>query len=210
MSTFVLRYFNVKSRAEGIKALLTYGGAKWTQEYPEWPADKFKQPMGKVPVLVETTKGSESAPFILSDSLAIEQYLALKYNLYHASDPKSIAVEHEYRNQIKDVHEMIGAVIFSPDALREENKAKLETGLKLLIANHEKVLKENGSNGHYFGGNICYIDIVAAAIINSFRDRLSTVYPAALEMLSKENAPGINKVIEVTFTNAKLEPYVKA
>ncbi|KAJ2687083.1 hypothetical protein H4R19_006660, partial [Coemansia spiralis] len=51
--SFVLRYFDLAGRAEASRLLLTAANVEWTDEHPEWPAEKANQPFGVLPVLVE-------------------------------------------------------------------------------------------------------------------------------------------------------------
>ncbi|KAJ2386045.1 hypothetical protein GGI23_006582, partial [Coemansia sp. RSA 2559] len=81
MPSYTLRYFPVSARAETAKVLLTLSGADWKLEAPAWPQDKDAQPVGKLPVLIESSDSGDK-PFVLGESLAIEQYLATKGGFY--------------------------------------------------------------------------------------------------------------------------------
>ncbi|KAJ1663797.1 hypothetical protein IW140_004498 [Coemansia sp. RSA 1813] len=210
MSSYTLRYFPIAARAETTKVLLTLSGADWKLESPAWPQEKDAQPVGKVPVLIESSSSASSdEPFVLGESLAIEQYLAAKHGFYFKPDDlKAVARQNELRSHIKDINDLCGQIKF---AANEEAKDALQNKLKSVAGYvtrmHEKVLKENGSNGHYFGSETTYVDIAAFAGVYSMRSTFYSVAPELLELFSEENTPGINKVYKKMLANPSLASY---
>ncbi|KAI8321837.1 hypothetical protein GQ54DRAFT_304504 [Martensiomyces pterosporus] len=100
--SYVIRYFDTLGLAETSRYLLTAAKVNWTEENPEWPQEKPNQPFGRLPVLVETSpEGGE--PFILSESLTIERYLARKYGFLPVDDLKASARQEQIRDQETDV-----------------------------------------------------------------------------------------------------------
>ncbi|KAJ1784964.1 hypothetical protein LPJ59_006248, partial [Coemansia sp. RSA 2399] len=103
MVSYVLRYFPIAARAETAKALLTLSGADWKLEAPAWPQEQSAQPVGRLPVLIESNDSSDE-PFVLGESSAIEQYLAAKHGLYFKpGDLKAVARQNELRSHLKDL-----------------------------------------------------------------------------------------------------------
>ncbi|KAJ1645543.1 hypothetical protein J3B02_000015 [Coemansia erecta] len=207
MSSFVLRYFPVRARAETTKAILSYANADWTQESPAWPLEKQNQPVGKLPVLTETL--SNGTQFTLCESLAIEGYLAKKFGLSANENPQMEARQMELRSQIKDIYELTVLIKFAPsDEVRQSIKEKFLVLAKAIIEYHEKVLEENGSNGHYFGDKITYVDLAAFATNGAIKASMTDIFPKALEMFSEENAPLMNKVFEKIKTDPKMTSFI--
>ncbi|KAI8317880.1 hypothetical protein GQ54DRAFT_281323, partial [Martensiomyces pterosporus] len=155
--SYTLRYFPIRTRAETCRALLSYSGAPWENVHPEWPAEKHNQPFGKMPVLIE--RSEDGSEFVLSDSVAIEKYLATKYGLAVTGDARAVAHQDELRNQLRDIYELIVLYMFGHEDVRPDIMDKFNTLAKALVRFHEEFLKKNGSNGHYFGKKTTYVDI---------------------------------------------------
>ncbi|KAJ2559895.1 hypothetical protein EV175_000129 [Coemansia sp. RSA 1933] len=210
MSSFVLRYFSIAARAETAKVLLALSGAKWTLETPAWPQDKDAQPVGKLPVLIETfNEDSAREPFVLGESSAIEQYLAIKYEFYFKpNDQLVVARQNELRSHIKDMYDILVQIKFAAgDEVRAALVEKFKSVSGYITKLHEKVLKENGSNGHYFGSDITYVDVALFANIYVLHSMLGQVGPELLDIFSEENAPGINKVYKTLLAHPSLAQY---
>ncbi|KAJ1947953.1 hypothetical protein FBU59_001819 [Linderina macrospora] len=205
MSTYVLRYFPIKARAETCRALLSYTGTPYTNEAPAWPQNKSSQPFGKLPVLIETNESG--AVFELGDSLAIEHYLAAKYGLMVDSSLQDTARQNELRNQLKDIYEFIPLYRFGSEEVRQSVKEKFDVQAKFLINYHENHLKNNGANGHYFGDKTTYVDIALVANMRALREFGHDIMPGAADHFSPEKAPLINKVVEVVSADPKLAKY---
>ncbi|KAJ2460668.1 transferase activity protein [Coemansia sp. RSA 2424] len=207
MSTYTLRHFQAPGRAEPCKAILEYTGAKWILETPQWPQEKINQPVGKLPVLVETNK--DGTRFILSDSLAIEQYLVCKYNLcVPEQDRQMIARQTELRNQMNDLFQITQLIINVTEPTTRTNFIqRYMTLAKDIITYHEKFLKENGSNGHYFGNKTTYIDLAWIGTWQAIRTTFKTM-PEMLEPFNKKNAPQMNNVLMTMEKEPKLAEYM--
>ncbi|KAJ2400944.1 hypothetical protein GGI23_001715 [Coemansia sp. RSA 2559] len=208
MPSYTLRYFPVNARAETAKVLLTLSGADWKLEAPAWPQDKDAQPVGKLPVLIESSDSGDE-PFVLGESLAIEQYLATKGGFYFKSDDlKTVTRQNELRSHLKDLYDLATQIKF---AANEETKAglrdKFKSGAGYVTKLHEKVLKENGSNGHYFGSTITYVDAALFANMFVLRSAFVGLAPELLEFFSEENAPELNKVYKNVLANPSLASY---
>ncbi|KAJ1818809.1 hypothetical protein LPJ60_004121 [Coemansia sp. RSA 2675] len=207
MSIYTLRHFQVPGRAEPCKAILEYTGAKWTLETPQWPQEKVNQPIGKLPVLVETNK--DGTRFILSDSLAIEQYLVCKYNLcVPEQDRQMVARQMELRNQLNDLFQMTQLIVNVTEPTTRTNFIqRYMTLAKDVVTYQEKWLKENGSTGHYFGNKTTYVDLALLGTMCAIRTTLKNM-PEMLEPFNKKNAPMMNHVMTTMEKDAKLAEYM--
>ncbi|KAJ2037250.1 hypothetical protein H4S03_003087 [Coemansia sp. S3946] len=207
MSTYTLRHFQAPGRAEPCKAILEYTGAKWTLESPQWPQEKINQPVGKLPVLVETNK--DGTRFILSDSLAIEQYLVCKHNLcVPEQDRQMVARQTELRNQLNDLFQMTQLIVnITEPTTRTNFIQRFMTLAKDVVTYQEKWLKENGSTGHYFGNKTTYIDLALLGTLCAIRCTLKGM-PEMLEPFNKKNAPLMNNVMTTMEKDVKLAEYM--
>lgn len=206
MMSYTLRYFPIRARAEVIRLLLLASGAKFTDMMPDWPVEKDKQPMGQLPVLVETTEdGSE---FVLSDSIAIEKYLAGKAGLLVQTGLRDKAREDQLRSQIEDVYSLALAYKYGLEAARESVADKYKRTAAAFVNYHENVLAENGSNGHYFGDKTTYVDICLFAYISIMRQPDDKAMPGVADPFSESNAPGLNKVIQTVQKDPIAAAYV--
>ncbi|KAJ1957868.1 hypothetical protein GGI12_004899 [Dipsacomyces acuminosporus] len=206
MSTYTLRYFPIKARAETIRALLSFSGATWKNEHPAWPQEKANQPFGKLPVLIEAAEdGSE---FVLTDSLAIEKYIATKYSISVDGDIKQLARQDEIRNQIKDIYELLVQYKFGPESGRPSVFEKYNVLASAFAKAHESLLTANGSNGHYFGNKTTYVDIALYATLSVLRTISAEVMTGADAFFTKENAPEINKVLDTLAAEPAFASYV--
>ncbi|KAJ2559896.1 hypothetical protein EV175_000130 [Coemansia sp. RSA 1933] len=210
MSSYTLRYFNIPVRGETAKVLLHLSGADWKVETPDWPKDKDAQPVGKLPVLIETPADSSAAkPFVLTETAAIEYYLASKGGyIYQPDDAMHIARQMELRSQIADLCSAFVDWKLGPNEQKTKLKENLDSTARYLIRYHEQLLKENGSNGHYFGSEISFVDIVLFAHITALRTAFSGLEADTLELLSEKNAPGINKVVSAVAAESALASFV--
>jgi len=78
-----LRYFNLRGRAEQIRLVLAYAKQEYTEiaiEQSDWGGHKGKQPLGQLPVLIETD--TEGHSWEIPQSISILRHLARVHNLY--------------------------------------------------------------------------------------------------------------------------------
>ncbi|KAJ1961475.1 hypothetical protein GGI12_003229 [Dipsacomyces acuminosporus] len=206
MSSYTLRYFDAKALAETSRAILAFSGDSWENTHPAWPQEKADQPIGKLPVLVETSEdGSE---FVLTESSAIEQYLAIKYGLYITGDAKQVARQEELRSQIKYLAQLAINYKWGTESARPNVLNEYNTLAPALIKYHEAALKANGSNGHYFGDRTTYIDLALYTSIVVIRGVSADTMPGADQFFTEENAPELNKVLKAVAAEPALASYV--
>ncbi|KAJ2158109.1 hypothetical protein GGF46_004014 [Coemansia sp. RSA 552] len=156
--SYTLRYFNRVGGAEAARLLLSAAGVQWTLVSPEWPAEKEKQPFGRLPVLIE--HGPEgNTECTISESGTIERYLARKYG-FLPTDLVQAAAQEQLRDQMADVFNAFANRLFSKSAEDTEmNDEKLATLLSRFIKVHVGILQANGNTGYHFGPGLSYADM---------------------------------------------------
>ncbi|OMJ13370.1 Glutathione S-transferase 4 [Smittium culicis] len=220
-SKFDLLYFPVPGRALTSQLLLSLAGADWKNSVPEWPKEKENMPYGRLPVLIETEQ--DGSKFVLSESRAIEEYIAARFGLLPAGI-KNLAVSSQYVNQIFDIIEafaniagfkyetslVFGAEIDGLTKTPEEckdrdqfyiaqhivNLSKILTDLsKYFLQKHDQILAKSQS-GYYFGDSITYADLTLYSVYYSLKsENLSAEFDSP-------NYPHINKLIQLVASNS--------
>ncbi|KAJ2158337.1 hypothetical protein GGF46_003838 [Coemansia sp. RSA 552] len=208
--TYVLRYFPSPGLAEGPRMLLTAAKVEWVEENPEWPAEKEKQPFGRLPVLIEKSE-DESPDFVISESANIERYLARTHGLLPA-DLKQAAHQEQLRDQMTDVLiSMVNLLTAKSDEDKKEKKEKFDELLERMIKVQTRILKENGNTGRLFGDSLSYADIaiyatykfIAVGSVERFPEYAGYITPKVTpEVISffktVENDPLVNKRTSAT------------
>ncbi|KAJ2621472.1 hypothetical protein GGI26_004051 [Coemansia sp. RSA 1358] len=207
---YTLRYFPVPARADTCKALLALSGVEWKLESPAWPKGKDSQPVGKMPVLIEAYSGDNAtAPFVLGESYAIEEYIATKYNLfYQPDDLQMMARQRELRSQMVELYEYVSDIMHGPEASRAGLLEKYKVAGRYIVRFHEKVLRENGSNGHYFGDKTTFADVAALASVFGLQHTFADLDPSMIDFISEDNAPEINNLVNTLSKDPALASYV--
>lgn len=208
MSTYELRYFSIRARAETIKLLLLASGAKFNHVTPEWPADKPNHPMCQLPVLIETLQ--DGSKFELSDTQAIEKYLAAKAGLLVDSGLRDTARESQLRGQIEDLFLLLTSYPRGPEGIREFTAQRYGMMAPAFVKYHEDILAKNGYNGHYFGSKTTYVDLALYTFMafNCRYAESNTGIPDCIKFFAGEIAPGINKVLETVQGDPAVAPYL--
>ncbi|KAJ2673592.1 hypothetical protein GGI25_004647 [Coemansia spiralis] len=187
--SYTFKYFNVIGLAEASRLLLCAANVDWVEENPEWPQEKANQPFGRLPVLIE--KSADGSPdFVLSESGTIERYLARKYSLI-PSDPKQESRQEQLRDQMAD----ITVTYLAARQGNADSKSKfdeLTAKLKEVLA---KALKENGSNGHFLGEKLTYIDLCIYSFFKFFMVTTEKYAPEYTSVFIDLITPDVAKVI---------------
>ncbi|OLY82438.1 Glutathione S-transferase P 1 [Smittium mucronatum] len=158
---YVLSYFPIDGRGYVARCLLALSGAEWKNEFPKWPQQKSEFPFHRLPVLTEIDENGSK--FVLSESHAIERYLATKYGRIPSTGPKDVATCDMYFDQINDSIEDCANSITNLE--NEVLKEKLLKGIDFLLTMHEEIL--NSHNGtFYFGDKILLPDISMLLLYN--------------------------------------------
>ncbi|RDA85524.1 hypothetical protein CP532_2165 [Ophiocordyceps camponoti-leonardi (nom. inval.)] len=210
-STYVLRYFPTRWRAEGARFLLLAKGSTFKEETPSWPADRSIQPLSQLPVLVERNNNNpvdDGSDFVLSDSVAIERYLAARAGLLVRSGLRDSAREMQLRAQMEDIHTVLVQYKYGHEAGRETEGEKYRRLADSFVGYHEDLLQKNGSNGHYFGNAITYADICLYLLLLLIRSPPDGFPPACEEPFSPQKAPAINRVYHAVRGDELARPYV--
>ncbi|KAI9482096.1 hypothetical protein LPJ78_000878 [Coemansia sp. RSA 989] len=194
MSSYTLRYFPFRARAETIRLLLLASGENFSEETPDWPADRDQQPLGQLPVLIE--KDADGSEFVLTESQAIEKYFAEKLGLLVKTGLKDTARETQLRAQLNDVINLLFGYIYGSENAREETLEQFKGQAELLVKYHEKILADNGSNGHYFGDKTTYVDVCLYTFLTVIRQPSDAGIPNCADFFTERNAPEMNKVFQ--------------
>ncbi|RKP35775.1 hypothetical protein BJ085DRAFT_11951, partial [Dimargaris cristalligena] len=159
MSTFEVYYAKLPGLAETIRSLLDYADAKWESTYfDDWAEIVNSTPYGRVPVLRETTADGQRIE--LTESRAIERYLARRFGLY-SDDLVEAARMDAVASQFDDVMRPLLAVPHVPEAARPSLIERFRAEANRLFTRHVGQLVANGDNGHYFGNRTSWADIIA-------------------------------------------------
>ncbi|KAJ1956587.1 hypothetical protein GGI12_005267 [Dipsacomyces acuminosporus] len=207
-SSYVLRYFNIHGLGEVIRLLLTAAKVEWTEEHPEWPKDKSKQPYGHVPVLLRKNAEGE-VDLVLTESQVIERFLAHKHG-FLPTDVEQSALHEQIRDRYIDLWRVHMDYIKAFDIRKDDLAAKYEDDARKLVELHSELLRENGSNGHFFGDNTTYVDLATYAFLKFFRLESSRALERKLNIFTPENAPEFQKLYETVEADPALHPYFAA
>ncbi|OMJ11942.1 Glutathione S-transferase 4 [Smittium culicis] len=229
MSNYELFYLPFHGRSLTSKILLELSGVNWKLTHPEWPKEKPNMPYGRLPVLVETD--IDGTKFTLTESRAIEEYLADKFGFY-PKDKKQQATCLQYVNQIFDVMEsyvdiviytkrtalVVGAEaegltkkpeecedreqFFIAKHLENINKTLTST-IAYFLEKHEHILS-NSKSGYYIGDSITYADIALFSVFTCLKLRgLETQF-------SSIKFPHVMKLIEILGENKSITRVVNS
>ncbi|KAF9967819.1 hypothetical protein BGZ70_008047 [Mortierella alpina] len=161
-STYVVKYMNLMGRAGVIRAILHLAGAKYTNEFvtmDEVAANRAAYPFGHVPVLIEHC--TDGTTFELGESIAIEHYLAEKFGLLGSTPQQAALCKSIGYNIGQELYpHCFGAAIPFQQAIQDPKSDFNTKTLPQFTACHERWLNKNGNNGHYFGDQLTYPDLV--------------------------------------------------
>ncbi|KAI8869791.1 hypothetical protein GQ42DRAFT_163181 [Ramicandelaber brevisporus] len=202
--TYELHYFKyVVGRSEIIRALLALGNISYTlKEYEilEWGQYRSGFPHGQVPVLVIKDASTDEIVTELTESSAIERYIA---NLigHHGDNAIEQAQIDAFRLQFEPAVGALYAYYWTPAEGKEQRAAGVKSALENLFFFHERALAKNGGNGHYVGDRITIADLLATQL------KQFAIREGFAELVSEEAAPLFNKVVENTLAEPKLKEF---
>ncbi|KAJ2493294.1 hypothetical protein IWW37_000757 [Coemansia sp. RSA 2050] len=194
-SSFTLRYFNTAGLAETIRLLLTAANVEWTEEHPEWPAEKPNQPFGRLPVLIQKSNVSEN-DLTISESVTIERYLARTYGFLPA-DPRKAALQEQIRDRLTDIILAFYIQHSASADKKEELAAKFEDLLKRQVEVSSQALRDNGNSGHFFGNELTYVDIASYAFFKYLIVSAKGMQESVSELAKSSLTPELQKLIAV-------------
>ncbi|KAJ2008092.1 hypothetical protein GGI04_001271 [Coemansia thaxteri] len=203
---YTLRYFNIQGLAETIRLLLTAAQVDWKEEHPEWPLEKPKQPLGHLPVLVETSTGSDKEQLVLSETLVIERYIARKYGLV-PGDILAAALHEQLRDQLHDVWSTHMEYMHSTGERSAELVVKFEQDARRLAKVHVAALQRNGNIGHVFGNTLSYVDLSMYAFYKFFFNAGPRSLKEKTEILDYTRIPEVSKLMSVVEAAEELTAY---
>ncbi|KAJ2724185.1 hypothetical protein GGI07_002139 [Coemansia sp. Benny D115] len=202
---YILRYFEFTGLGEACRMLLTAAKANWVEENPEWPQEKQNQPFGRMPVLIEkATDGG--ADYVLSESPTIERYLGRVFGFLPA-DQKIASRQEQIRDQQIDivVHFFIKHGLAGKD---EAANLKFDELLSKMFEVHSRILRENGSNGHFIGDSLSFIDICTYAFFELFLKFLTKFQADITEVVVSRLTPEIAKLLTTVESDPHFEEYL--
>ncbi|KAJ2082643.1 hypothetical protein H4R24_001392 [Coemansia sp. RSA 988] len=155
--SYTLRYFDFIGIVETCRLLLTAGKVNWTEEHPEWPEEKEKQPLGRLPVLIE--KRVDGSELVLSESQTIERFLARTFG-FLPMDPGQSAIQEQLRDQQSDVFYSFFYMTFvHSDEDKKLGREKFNDLFTRIVNIYADILKTNSCKNHLFGDKLSYADM---------------------------------------------------
>ncbi|KAG0254516.1 hypothetical protein DFQ27_006806 [Actinomortierella ambigua] len=167
-SKFLIHYFKAHGLSNVTRAMLTIAGADWDHKYQswdDWDVVKPTTPLGTLPVLIETTESGKT--IVIPEAAVMERYVASKFGLDGSTDIEKMQV-----NMVISVTHWLSSFwqhkIFR---MTPEERPKYLEEYKTIqvpewIERAEKLLVENGSNGHFVGDKITYADLTASGMMD--------------------------------------------
>ncbi|ELU01181.1 hypothetical protein CAPTEDRAFT_165166 [Capitella teleta] len=163
MAKLKLHYFDMKWLGEPVRMILAVGGIDFQDirfTMKEWPAIKPTTPLGQAPY-IEFEGGKR-----LAQTKAISRYLAKQTGLFPESDWDAARCDMvvEYSD---DLRQPFAPVFLEPNKdVQKKLLTKYVKDVPKLLDNFEKLLTENGSNGHFVGDKLTWADIYVYAMLN--------------------------------------------
>ncbi|GMR30730.1 hypothetical protein PMAYCL1PPCAC_00925 [Pristionchus mayeri] len=160
MPTYKLSYFEGQGLGEVSRQLLHLSETPFEDDrisQEDWPKRKDSMPFAKLPVLFVDGKP-------LPQSLAIARYLANQFG-FAGKTPFESAWVDALGDQFKDYFSEMVPYFMALGGDNEEEKSRLqlevaEPAINKFFSILEKRAKDNGSNGHFVGDSITWIDIL--------------------------------------------------
>ncbi|KAG4076973.1 hypothetical protein HA402_015960 [Bradysia odoriphaga] len=192
---YIVHYFDIRGRAEPIRMILSYAGAKWKdQRIPSAiPAEiKAVATYGQVPVLEVNGK-------YLAQTLSICRYLARKLNLTGANEWEAAKCD-EIVDGVDEFAHAFGPAWVEQDPAKKKEiiDNALKTGQEKIISRFNTMLQTNG--GHFVGSNITWADIVTACTID-FNEKLWNISVT-------EGYPAVKKLLDTVFSANGIKEWI--
>ncbi|KAG0199258.1 hypothetical protein BGX28_007438 [Mortierella sp. GBA30] len=193
--TYEFHYFPIHALGATSRAILSLAGANWRdrlQSFETWKDDKLKTPFGSLPILTVQDANGEILHKI-PEADVIERFLAKELGFMGSNAEEEIQISIALSQTITIYNVWVFRVVPALEPVREQvMKAFLEISLKNWVKNLERLLQENGSNGHLVGNKASLADIKTAVVLDMFL----AVGPSE-EVLNKEIAPELWKLKEM-------------
>ncbi|KAF9347762.1 hypothetical protein BGX26_000781 [Mortierella sp. AD094] len=208
-STFKLLYFNIQARGHILRLILTLSGAEWEEinavghicrsfAIQVYLKASYLQKKNITPptnaCLSDYLRRSHNLE--LAESLAIERYLAKKFNILGKNEYESHIVD-QFCTSTESTNIQLTQKVHLPpreiqwtdeERILEANNFYRDT-LGKFITLHEAHLQKNGSNGHYVGDNFTLADLKTTV----FMERVLSLTPKGVNEVSfsEERSPNL-------------------
>jgi len=199
--TYDIYFYKFRGRAEPIRLLLEYVGAKYRNLHPiDWPSDfKSRIPFGSLPVIVE--KDSKGNEFRLVNTQSIIRYIAGKYNLA-GHDLHETAIMDTVAYSYVEAYDKFIKAWSQPAPMKKELLEKYFTNeLAQFVQYHEAFLRDNKCQNFYFDEKMSYVDILCF----HFMDRLLEV---RRDVFVPAKCPRLWNVYESVKKNPRIQDYL--
>ncbi|KAF9151496.1 hypothetical protein BG015_006595 [Linnemannia schmuckeri] len=206
---FVYTYFAIHGQGLSTRALLCVAGADWEDNaipLETWSLEhKAKYPYGTIPVLYEQFPNGQALE--IGEVAAIEKYIAQKFHMV----PDSLwdQVRHNEALSLSESLFKMWIIRASPHMDHNAHVGILEMlktrKLPEYIQVMEKLLTDNGDNGHLVGGKFTHADIYTSAVL----DYMISIGPLK-DVLNKEKAPRLFKLKSLVDSHPKYAAYRKS
>ncbi|GMS93298.1 hypothetical protein PENTCL1PPCAC_15471, partial [Pristionchus entomophagus] len=200
MPSYKLTYFDARGRAEVARQLFHLAGIPYEDiriQRPDWPALKAKTPFGQIPLLEV-----DGQP--LPQSFAIFRYLAKEFG-FAGGSPFEAAWVDAIADQQKDYLSEIRPALMVYLGMAQGDKEQLVKDVAIPARDKfftllEKIAKDNGSNGHFVGHSLTWIDLMLADHVSVLLKHLPGFldgYPTVLATVKKiESIPKLKEWID--------------
>lgn len=165
--TYKLNYFDVRGRGEPIRFIFHQAGVAFEDNRiskEHWGTIKPTTPFGKLPFLEEDGK-------VIVQSLAIERYLARKFNLTGKDEWDALQCD-VAAETLGDLHMQAVQAFFEPDAAKKEEKkaAVISDQAPFYLSRFDDQVKKNG--GYLVNGQLTWADLHFVATLQVTCDML--------------------------------------
>jgi len=149
-------------------------------------------------ILIEKQNGSE---FKLAQSGSIVRYLAKKFELTAKTEQGEATIE-SIQDFLCDIRTAYNKAHFAPENEKAALTAKFfNEQFPGYLTFVEKILKNNGSNGHFYGNTLTYVDLLGFLLYEA----LNLVRPDSLNQATE-----FKKVYEKIAAEPKIVAYLKS
>ncbi|GMT21666.1 hypothetical protein PFISCL1PPCAC_12963, partial [Pristionchus fissidentatus] len=191
MPTYKLTYLHLRGRAEIARDLFHLAGVPYEDiryRLDEVPTISESLPFGQVPMLEVDGKK-------LPQSHAINRYLANEFGFAGNS-----AIERAWIDAVADQHRDHEIEIWPPFLIHlglepgdrdSQMKEKIEPARDKYFTILENIAKENGSNGHFVGDSLTWVDLLISEHVYTFTQYFPgflDAFPTVLDTVAKIQA----------------------
>ncbi|KAG0257155.1 hypothetical protein BG011_004139 [Mortierella polycephala] len=188
---YTMLYFPFHGVVPALRAILAMSGEKYTFIHPEdWAVEKHQTPFGHMPVLYETAATGETLE--LGELSVIEFYLATKFGLMGSNTWEDQLIR-SYTSSTESLFDkfVMSAVRTPKEFQKQMTELFVEKQIPEWAEYHERILRANGTNGHYIGDQLTFADIKTGTVLGVMIALSGDNY------ITKEKTPGLLAVYEM-------------